>query len=397
MPHLISANKNERFALFDLGFRPFFLGAVIYSIISVVTWMLIYTFNPAMPMGSLSAFQWHAHEMIFGYCLAVVAGFLLTAVKNWTGKQTINGKPLAVLFSVWAFSRILFLSGSDFVVYAGVLDILFISGLIVAVATPVIESRHYNQLGILAKLVLLGIANLVFYLGLMGYLPRGTFWGLYGGLYLIVGLVLTIGGRVIPFFTERGVGYPVLLYNPKWVTLVGLLVFLLFFISELFLHTGLLSGYLAIILFSIYFIRLVGWYTPGIWKKPMLWSLHVAMLFIVIGFLLFAVSVFSDVSQFIAIHAMTYGGIGMVTASMMARVTLGHTGRNVYKPSSLVTLTFVLLLLGAVVRVFIPLLTIEYYSVWILISQMLWIIAFVLFAIVYVPIWLRPGIDGQFG
>ncbi|MEQ8427273.1 MAG: NnrS family protein [Gammaproteobacteria bacterium] len=394
----MTENSNStNFALFNLGFRPFFLGAVLYSIIAVAVWMMIYAFNFSMPMGNLSIFQWHAHEMIFGYSLAVIAGFLLTAVKNWTGIQTLYGIRLFTLFILWATARFLFLLGATFISYALILDLLFIASLIVVTTAPVFKSRNYRQLGILSKLLLLGIANLCFYLGYIGTLDQGMYWGIYGGLYLVIGLILTLGGRVIPFFTESGVGYPVQLYNPKWITIAGLLVFLVFFVSELFLQSGLLSGYLAVALFIIYFIRLVGWYTPGIWKKPLLWSLHVAMLFIIIGFLLFAVSVFSDVSQLIAIHAMAYGGIGMVTVSMMARVSLGHTGRNVNKPPGLVNFIMVTLLAGAVVRVFLPLLTSDYYLVWIMISQILWIIAFLLFAMLYVPIWCRPRIDGQPG
>lgn len=369
----------------------------MYSVIAVFVWMLIYAFNISIPMGKLSVFQWHAHEMIFGYSLAVIAGFLLTAVKTWTNIQTLHGRPLAILFVVWVAARILFLLGADFIFYALALDLLFIACLIAAIAIPIIKSRNYKQLGILSKLILVGVANVSFYLGFIGVLDQGIYWGIYGGLYLIIGLILTLGGRVIPFFTKSGVGYPVQLYNPKWLTVAGLLIFLVFFISELFLNNNLLSGYLAVALFIVYFIRLVGWYTPGIWKKPLLWSLHVAMLFIVIGFLLFALSVFSNIPKFIAIHAMAYGGIGMVTVSMIARVSLGHTGRNVNEPPFIVNVILVLLLAGTIVRVLLPLIVSEYYAVWIMLSQILWIIAFVLFAIVYIPIWTRPRIDGKFG
>lgn len=369
----------------------------MYSVIAVLVWTLIYAFKIPMPMGNLSVFQWHAHEMIFGYSLAVIAGFLLTAVKNWTGIQTLYGGRLFALFTLWVSARLLFLLGEAFISYALVLDLVFITCLIAATAMPVIKSRNYKQFGILSKLTLLGIANASFYLGFVGALDKGIYWGIYGGLYLIIGLILTLGGRVIPFFTERGVDYPVQLYNPKWVTVSGLLIFLIFFISELFLNNNLLSGYLAIALFIVYFIRVVGWYTPGIWKKPLLWSLHVAMLFIVIGFLLFALSVFSDVPRLIALHAMAYGGIGMVTVSMIARVSLGHTGRNVNEPPLVVNVILVLLLVGAIVRVLLPLIVSEFYFVWIILSQILWIIAFLLVAIVYIPIWTRPRIDGQFG
>ncbi|GJM05605.1 MAG: short-chain dehydrogenase [marine bacterium B5-7] len=391
-------DKNDKgFALFNLGFRPFFMGAAIYSVIVVLVWLAIYARNISLPMDGLSSFQWHAHEMIFGYSLAVIAGFLLTAVKNWTGIQTVHGNLLAAIFSLWFVARGLFLFGSSFIYAAAIFDLLFILAVILATAWPVIKAKNWRQVGILSKLLLLGIANLSFYLGYTGLLEQGMYWGIYGGLYLVIGLILTLGGRVIPFFTENGVGYPVQLYNPKWITLLGLLIFLVFFISELFLQSNTLTGYSAIALFIIYLIRLIGWYTPGIWKYPLLWSLHIATLFIVIGFLLLALSVFAGISKYLAIHAMTYGGIGMITVSMMARVSLGHTGRNINEPPETIRYILGLLLLGAVFRALLPLVYFDYYYVWVVISQIFWVMSFSLFVISYLPIWIKPRVDGQFG
>jgi uncharacterized protein involved in response to NO len=385
----------SNFALFNLGFRIFFLGASVYSIIAIMFWMGIFAFNISLPIDGLSAFQWHAHEMIFGYSMAVIAGFLLTAVKNWTGIQTVHGLPLAAIFCLWLIARILFLFGT--INIAAIFDLLFVLAVIVATAMPVIQAKNWRQLGILSKLVLLAIFNSFFYLGYSGILEQGLHWGIYGGLYLVMGLILTLGGRVIPFFTERGVGYEVKLYNPKWTTLAGLLIFLVFFISELFLHNQTITGLTAAGLFIVYSIRLMGWYTAGIWKKPLLWSLHIAMLFINFGFLLFALSSYFDISKFIAIHALAYGGIGMVTLSMMARVSLGHTGRNINEPPKVVNYIFITILAGAILRVFFPLFFPADYLVWILSSQVLWLIAFLLFVITYAPIFIKARIDGQFG
>jgi uncharacterized protein involved in response to NO len=385
------------FALLNLGFRIFFLGASVYSIVAILFWMGIYAFNISLPIDGLSIFQWHAHEMIFGYSLAVIAGFLLTAVKNWTGIQTIHGLPLAGVFSLWLIARLLFLFGSLFVYYAAVFDLLFIIAVIAAAATPIIRSKNWKQLGILSKLVLLAVFNSFFYLGYAGLLEQGLTWGIYGGLYLVIGLILTLGSRVIPFFIERGVGYTVQLYNPKWITLLGLIVFLFFFISELFLHNKHVTGITSAALVIIYSVRLVGWYTSGIWKKPLLWSLYCAMIFIVLGFLLFALSSFYGISKFIAIHALAYGGIGMVTLSMMARVSLGHTGRNINEPPVTVNYIFALILIGSILRVFFPLFLPMQYMTWIICSQALWLVAFLLFVISYAPILIKARIDGEFG
>jgi uncharacterized protein involved in response to NO len=158
-------------------------------------------------------------------------------------------------------------------------------------------------------------------LGYAGILEQGLSWGIYGGLYLVIALILTLGSRVIPFFIERGISYPVKLYNPKWIILSSLLIFLVFAISALFLHDKNIIGITSVALFIIYSIRLVGWHIPGIWKKPLLWSLYSAMLFINI--------------------------------------------------------------------IFFPLFLSEYSLQWIICSQVLWLVAFLLFVISYAPILIK--------
>lgn len=389
--------SQSNFALLNLGFRVFFLGAAVYSIVAVLFWVGVYTSKLSLPMIGLSMFQWHAHEMIFGYSMAVIAGFLLTAVKNWTGIQTVHGLPLLAIFSLWLVARVMFLFGSTYINLAAIFDMLFIFSVIVAAVIPIVRSKNWRQLGILSKLLLLAATNASFYLGYAGVLEQGLAWGIYGGLYLVIALILTLGSRVIPFFITRGVDYPVEIKNPKWIMISGLLIFLVFVISELFLHDNNISGIASAALFIIYSIRLVGWYTPGIWKKPLLWSLYLAMLFINIGFLLFALSVYFGVSKFIAIHALAYGGIGIITLGMMSRVAVGHTGRNINEPPVTVKYIFAIMLVGACVRVFLPLLLPGYYLHWIICSQVLWILAFVLFVISYAPILIKARIDGQFG
>ena len=384
-------------ALFNLGFRIFFLGASVYSVVAILFWMGLFAFKISLPISGLSTFQWHAHEMIFGYAMAVIAGFLLTAVKNWTGIQTVHGMPLALMFCLWLIARLLFLFGSTFIHIAAVFDLLFILSVIIAAAYPIIKSKNWMQLGILSKLVLLAAANLCFYAGFMGFLEQGLYWGVYGGLYLVIGLILTLGGRVIPFFIKGGVERPVQLYNPKWITLLGLVIFIVFFISELFLHDKNITGITSAALFILYSVRLVGWYTSGIWKKPLLWSLYLAMSFIVIGFLLFALSVYAGLPKYLAIHALAYGGVGIMTMSMMARVSLGHTGRNINEPPATVKYMFALLLLGAIFRVFLPMFAPDHHLIWIISSQLLWMVAFLLFVIAYAPILSKNRVDGQPG
>lgn len=385
-------------ALLRLGFRPFFLGAGVFAVVSVLIWTAIYTFGQAVDMGRIPAVVWHAHAMVYGYAMAVVAGFLLTAVRNWTGVQTLNGRPLLFLFLVWAAARVLPFAGGDLpVAWLAVADILFMIGLTVAVLLPVIKVRQWKQMGVVSKLVLLLISNVLFYLGVVGVLDEGVRWGLYSGLYLIVALMLVMARRVIPFFIERGVGYSVELKNWLWLDITSLILFLAFWVTDVFIPLPGVSALLAGILFILHVVRMAGWYTHGIWQVPLLWVLYLAYGFLVAGFALKAVSPALEVSPYLSVHAFAYGGIGMMTIGMMSRVILGHTGRNILEPPAQIHWIFLLLFIGAIVRVFFPLFDQQHYLLWVGLSQVLWLVSFAGFLLVYTPMLIRPRIDGKDG
>jgi uncharacterized protein involved in response to NO len=380
----------QKLPLLKVGFRLFFLGAAIFAVVSVWLWIAIYAFGMPIFIQNMSSVQWHAHEMIFGYSLAVIAGFLLTAVGNWTGRTVLNGWRLAGLFALWATARVLLLFGSELMPAAALADIAFSLSLLIVLAIPIVRTRQWKQLGLLTKVLLLGIANACFYLGYFGQLDTGIHLGIYGGLFLVIGVVLTMGRRVVPLFIERGLDYPVQLRNNRWLDGSSLVLFLAFFVVVLFYPAKGLSALFAGALFVVTSLRLAGWYTAGIWRLPLLWSLYLAFVFIDIGFLLFALSAITSVSKFLAIHAFATGGIGIVTLSMMARVSLGHTGRQVSKPPALVVYMLVILSLAAVIRVILPLFSAGYYLELIVISQGLWIVAFSLFIVAYFRILTTP-------
>ncbi len=383
--------------MLQLGFRIFFAGAGLFAIVTMALWSGVYVFGVNLPMSGITIFQWHAHEMIYGYAMAVIAGFLLTAVQNWTGIQTPQGGKLLGLFLLWAASRVLFLFGTRFLFAAAILDMLFMLGLIVATALPIVKVRQWRQGAILGKLALLAAANTVFYLGAAGMMDRGVFWGVYSGFYLVIALILTMGRRVVPGFIERGVGYPVKLRNSTALDISILVFYLGFFFIQVFAGLHRNGAGLAAVLFVLLTIRLAGWHTPGIWKKPLLWSLYVSMIFIDLGFLLAALVPVLKISPFIAIHAFAVGGVGLVTMSMMSRVSLGHTGRSVQAPPRAVTAACAVLILAALVRVAGPLFDAADYRTWILTSQLIWIAAFGIFVAVLAPMLLSPRVDGQPG
>ncbi|HEU4709292.1 MAG TPA: NnrS family protein, partial [Methylophilaceae bacterium] len=361
-------SKTSGFALWNLGFRPFFLVAGIFSVVIMGLWMGIYILGWPFPTTGITVYQWHAHEMIYGYSMAVIAGFLLTAVRNWTNVPTASGPSLMVLTLLWLAARIAMLFGDSYIAWAAGFDILFMLALMTAVAMPIVEARQWKQLGILTKLVLLLITNICFYLGALGMLMTGAYWGVYGGLLLIISLILMMGRRVIPFFIERGVGYPVQLSNAKWIDISSMVLFLLFFICELFLDVPSITFILTGALFILNTIRLYGWHTPGIWKKPLLWSLYVSLLFIDLGFLLFALNAVIGVPRLLAVHAFAVGGVGLSTLAMMSRVSLGHTGREIGEPPLTASIALGILILAAVFRVIVPIFAIQQYPLWIAIS-----------------------------
>ncbi|CAG0986796.1 hypothetical protein MTYP_02059 [Methylophilaceae bacterium] len=384
-------------ALFNLGFRPFFLGAGFFALLSISVWMAVYALQLPLQFESISAMQWHAHEMIYGYGFAVIAGFLLTAVKNWTGLQTPHGISLFGLFSIWAIARLLLLGGTSYLLLAAVADLLFGLLLMAAVTGPIIKTRQWKQMAVLSKLIIIVAGNSLFYLGALGYVNDGVYLSIYGGLYIVISLILVLGRRVIPFFIERGVSEKVTLRQYRWLDISILLFFLLFFVNELFSRQANITVLAATVLFLLNGFRLYNWHTPGIWKAPLLWGLYVSSWLINAGFLLLAAEYWFEISGLLAVHLFTIGGIGLMTMSMMARVALGHTGRNIRQPPALVGYALTALVVSVLFRVGLPLIDMNHYPWWLAASYLCWVVAFVLFLLVYAPILVKPRPDGQIG
>ncbi|HED19816.1 MAG TPA: NnrS family protein, partial [Gammaproteobacteria bacterium] len=328
----------------------------------MLIWFAVYSQGISLPLAGLTPVTWHAHEMIYGYSLAVVAGFLLTAVGNWTGRPMLSGWPLLLLFLCWLLARLSLLAGgSTYLLVAAIFDLLFLAGLILAITVPIVRARLWPNLTIVVKLILLLTGNLVFFLGAAGRLEHGVYWGLYSGLYLVLALIFMLSRRVLPFFIENGVGYPVKLRNSKWVDIISLVLFTGFWIAELVQPNGLTVAVLAVSLFILHLWRWLGWYTAGIWKKPLLWSLYLAYAAIIAGFALKAAVYVVGISPYPGLHAFAVGGVGMMTLGMMARIALGHTGRSVFEPPPGLGWMFMVLGAAALVRVVLPLLDAAHY------------------------------------
>ena len=401
--------------ILNLSFRIFFSAAAIFAVVVMILWTFIFTGHTAIDAQSLNPLYWHGHEMIYGYALAVVAGFLLTAVQTWTGVRMPHGYKLLAIFSCWLLARLSWIAfgmGLDFgsslnVLYlAAVFDLLFIGLMAFAIFRAVLQVKQYKQMGILAKLALLTIGNGLCYWGVFNSNMGTTKIGIYLGFYLIIGLVLTIGRRVVPFFIERGLsGYKdkegqietIKVRNSKWQDILSLTFFLAFFITDMFYPNKYLLTIAALGVALVNIIRLAGWYHRGIWQKPLLWSLYIAFTGICLSFLLYALQPWLGFSHSIAVHGLSIAGVGMMTLAMMARVSLGHTGRSIHQPPKSVNAMFVLMVLAFVSRVLLPIVAIDHYLLWIMIAQGAWIACFILFCISYLPILSKSRPDGLFG
>jgi len=374
---------------FDRAFRPFFLGGSLFSVVVMVLWFANYP-QQIMPFSGVAPMFWHAHEMVFGYALATVTGFLLTAVMNWSGERTASGKPLVILLLLWAAARLGYLLNFPINLIA-IADIGFNVGLFLLFFIPVYRQKLWVQIGLASKFFLLIIANTLFYAGVLGWWEHGEQAAIILGLFLVLAINLTMIRRLVPFFTEKALKLAEF-RSSKLVDGVALGGFLALMLVAAFTPQSWLMAVIAFPLAMLHALRLVWWYHPGIWQVTLLWPLHLSYLFMIIGILMFGFAGLGWVSSSIAIHALAAGGIGLLCSSMMARISLGHTNRNVFAPPRGVVWVFVLLALTAVVRVFFPLVLPEYYLIWIGLSQIGWVAAFLLLTVLYLPILWQPNL-----
>jgi len=382
----LSSVKNA--PLWSLGFRPFFLAGAGFACVALALWgSWLYGQLPALsPLGGMLA--WHRHEMPFGFATAVIAGFLLTAVPNWTGRPGVAGWPLAGLLLVWLLARLAWwLPVPQAVVLA--LQLAFVPLLAWTLGRQLWVAGKRDHYPIVLVIGLMAACQAVTLLGIAqddaGLQRRGVL----AALWLVAALMSVIGGRVIPFFIQRGLNRAPAAAVSPWQLRILLLATLLAAVS---IGAGVdqaprpwLAGlYLPIC--ALHLMRLWRWYDRAIWRVPLLWSLYVAyawLLVAALGMALWQLSLLPQ--QSLATHALAVGGVGGLILAMLARVSLGHTGRPLQPPTSVV-LGFALLLLAALCRVVV----VPFSGVGLALSAVLWCGAFGLFLLRYTAILLKP-------
>ena len=379
------------FALWNLGFRPFYLLASGFAALSVLLWVLQYAgYLPAIYVRSPA---WHGHEMLYGYAVAVVAGFLLTAVRNWTGLPTPAGAPLIALAALWLAGRVLSLT--QFSVAAAIVNAAFPVAVAFAIGVPIVKSRNRRNYFFVGLLLLLGLAVLAFHLAHLRVLAWPERASLQVGLDIVLFVIAVMAGRVIPMFTNNGVSGAQAARHPlvEKLALGGVLALLAADVLQV--PSGVVAG-LALLVAACHAVRLGLWRPWRTLGTPIVWVLHLAYGWIVVYLVLRGLAALGVVGELFAVHALAVGAIGGMTIGMMTRTARGHTGRPLIADRFEVT-CYVLVGLAAVIRVFGGILLPEAYLSTVIVSGICWSTAFALYAVRYWPVLSRPRLDGKPG
>lgn len=378
-------------ALWQLGFRPFYLLASVFAALSIPLWALQYA--GLLPAAYLQGPMWHAHEMLFGFTLAVIVGFLFTAARNWSGRPTPTGAALATLALLWVAARLLVLTPWGWAAAAA--NVGFVLAAAVALARPLWAARNRRNYFFVGLLGLLAAAALAVHLQLLGVLTLPPWAGITMALDVVLFIVAVMAGRVVPMFTNNGVRGAQATRHPLIEKLaLGSLLALL--VADLLPLPGALLAALAALACAAHLARWGLWQPWTTWRTPLVWVLHAAYLWIPVHLALRAAATLGLVSGSLATHALMVGAAGGLIIGMMTRTARGHTARPLRADRADIA-CYVLVLSAALLRVGLPLLQPAWTLHAVLASAALWSAGFGLYALRYAPVLLRPRLDGRPG
>lgn len=383
------ARRLRQPAVLTYAFRPLFLAAGSWALLAIALWLAMVLGYLQLPT-RFDPLSWHIHEMLFGFVMATVAGFLLTAIPNWTGRLPVRGRQLALLAGLWLLGRVACLISADLPAWLAIVaDLSFPVVLLAVAAREIIVSRNWRNLVMTALLAVFIIADLLMHLESLDMpVPSGLGWRL--GLAVPILLISVIGGRIIPSFTRNWLfkrhsarlpaAHSVVDSAAVGLLCGGLIVWAV-------LPDFRVAGMILVIAAIVNAWRLVRWAGGSTWAEPLLFILHVGYAWVVIGTALLGLSILhAGVPMASAIHALTAGGIGTMILAVMPRVTLGHTGRDLAANRATVAI-FVLINAAAITRVAASWNT-DDMMILLALSAACWMAAFGLFEIVYGPMLL---------
>lgn len=389
-----AARRRSTPILFSQGFRPFFLAAALWSIAALAMWVGMLAGGTSLP-SRFDPLAWHAHEMLFGFVMAAVAGFLLTAIPNWTHRLPVSGLPLAMLAGLWLLGRIGCAVSALVPAWVAVAaDLSFPVTLVAVVAREIVAGRNWRNLPMIAPAIVMGAANLLMHLEAAGVaVPAGLGWRL--GLAAVTVLISVVGGRIVPSFTRNWLAKhsTVEISAAKgWLDRAALGVLHASLVAWAFLPALRLVGLLLLVAAALNLWRIARWRGDATVAEPLLWVLHLGYGWLVLGVGMLGLSMVADlVPLAAAIHALTAGAAGTMILAVMTRATRGHTGRDL-AADRLTSLIYILVTLAAATRVWAA-----FSASWtmplLIASASLWMSAFGGFLLGYGPMLLlpRPG------
>lgn len=391
-PPAANAAAPAGWPLLRLGFRPFYLGAALFALLAMPLWMVLFLGQGTLAL-ALPPVLWHAHEMLFGFAVAVITGFLLTAGKAWTGLATPRGAFLGALALLWAAARIAAVS-APYPVYA-VLDVVFLPLVAAVMVDLLVRARNRRNLPLAAILVLLSLANLAFHMAVTGAFAWSPMTALYAGLALIVMIECVIAGRVVPAFTMSAT--PGLKLSSRGgLERATLSVTALALALWVFAPTSVIVGLAFAAAAGLHAWRQWQWQPWVTRRRPILWILHAAYAWIAVGFALLALAQFGWIGPSAGVHALAVGATGGLIIGMITRTARGHTGRPL-RASKPEVLAYALVMAAAVLRVLVPLAAPQWYVHALWVAAVAWTAAFALYLFVYAPWLLRTRQDGKDG
>lgn len=381
--------------IFATAFRLFFLLAALLALLAIPAWTLVVTQNRVLA-SSLGAMGWHAHEMTFGYTGAVLAGFLLTATQQWTKRTTLRGAPLALLIALWLAGRVAVLqAGSTASAISLIVDSSFFLAVAIAIGIPIARSGSRRNYAFPFLILLIGCCDLAQHLHMRGVAPVLTARATSIAMDVIVIVIIIFGGRIVPMFTKGATGARV--RDRNLLDHLGLGLILAYAVLHAVYPEHVASHACAIAAGSLTCLRLQGWGGMHTWKRPIVWVLHLSWLFIGLAL---ALQGLEGLTNFVPsnsfFHLLTIGGIGLMTHGMVARVSLGHTGRKLQVPR-LVALGFILLVIAMLARVAAPMVSPLHYWQMLWVASGAWSLAFLALLVHFTPILLSPRADGKEG
>jgi len=382
-------------AILSYGFRPFFLGGAIYAGLGILIWLPLYFGDLSLPT-TFSPVDWHIHEMLYGYLPAIITGFLLTAIPNWTGRLPLQGKPLAVLLAVWIAGRVAIgISGVIGPLIAGVIDILFLALLAAATAREVVIGRNWRNLPPVLIVLMFLAGNVIFHVE--DYQAGTAQFGTRLGIAAAVALISLIGGRVIPSFTRNWLArenpgrFPVPFGRFDLAVLGVSLSALVLWVS---VPTWPVTAAAMLVAGAAQVVRLARWAGDRTLRDRLVLVLHVGYAFVPLGFFILAAAILFPLSVPLSggIHAWTAGAIGTMTLAIMTRASLGHTGQDL-TAGPLTQAIYAAIVIAALLRIaaaFAPNAVALLHA-----AGAAWIAAFWAFAVSYGPLLLRPRVRTQ--